>query len=94
MLFLRSFLARTVDLQAFFIIQRFRKSVPYTLRQISSEQRVHVKKQLYRVARSPLGLYALIDYLNFKGLINGNLSDIIDVEQQIKNCDAFEKPFC
>ncbi len=27
----------------------------------------HIKKQFYRVAQSPIGLYVLIDYINFKG---------------------------
>ena len=33
----------------------------------SAEERAWVKQQFYRVAQLPNGIYALIDYVNFKG---------------------------
>ncbi len=64
---LRMFLARTVDLQTQFIIERFKKAIPSMLSHVPIQRRSHVRQQLYRVARLPMGLYALIDYVNFKG---------------------------
>jgi hypothetical protein len=37
------------------------------LQKLPFQKQTHIKKQFYRIARSPGGLYALIDYVNFKG---------------------------
>jgi hypothetical protein len=67
MLTLRNFLADTVDLQAIFMVQRLVKALPLMLQKLPFQKQTHIKKQFYRIARSPGGLYALIDYVNFKG---------------------------
>ncbi len=64
---LRKFLASTIDLQTQFIIKRFKLVLPTLVKNLSIEQKRHVTKQFYRVARTPQGIYALVDYLNFKG---------------------------
>ena len=64
---LRIFLAKTIDLQTKFIIQRIQRMLPGVVKSIPMYQSTHVKKQFQRVAKSNAGLYALIDYVNFKG---------------------------
>lgn len=65
---LRSLLASTVELQARFIIQRLRESVPEIQAAAPGSRRAHILRQFNRVADSgPTGLYALADYVNFKG---------------------------
>ena len=64
---LRNFLAQTMPVQAEFIINRLYSSVP-ALRQ-ASQRPDEVEALFYRIADSelPVGIYALIDYVNFKG---------------------------
>lgn len=65
---LRNFLLETIDLQIAFVIQRLEKSLPKLLRSLQKEtQKNHIKNQFYRVAKTANGVYALVDYLNFKG---------------------------
>jgi hypothetical protein len=64
---LRTLLANNIDLQTQFIIDRLTQALPNILTHTSTQKRAHVKRQFYRVARSKNGLYALIDYINFKG---------------------------
>lgn len=66
---LRALLKKTMYLQTLFIIYRFNDSIPSLIRAASRRgTKSHVVTQLYRVIKSPLGLYALIDYSNFKGM--------------------------
>ncbi len=67
MLELRAFLIATKPLQLLFLEERLYQALPKMLEIISEDLRLQVKKQFYRVANSPYGLYALIDYVNFKG---------------------------
>ncbi|MCF7791234.1 MAG: hypothetical protein K9L78_00595 [Victivallales bacterium] len=65
---LRKFLKKTMYCQTIFIIYRFNDSIPKLLK--AAERRgteKHVVEQLNRMARSYLGMYVLIDYVNFKG---------------------------
>ncbi len=64
---LRSFLARTVDLQTTFLIQRLQQALPKMLAEAPAAERAAVERQFERVASSARGCYALIDYVNFKG---------------------------
>jgi hypothetical protein len=64
---LRTFLVQTIDLQVRFIVQRLENLFPALLATVEPAQQKHLKTQFYRIAKSPNGLYALIDYLNFKG---------------------------
>ncbi len=65
---LRSFLANTVPVQTAFIVQRLEQALP-KMKQATpnpaDKNRLH--ENFYRVASSPAGVYALIDYVNFKG---------------------------
>jgi len=64
---LREFLSDTRGIQADFIIRRLERSLPALM--AASAQPDAVAAAFYRVANSdvPHGMYALIDYVNFKG---------------------------
>ena len=62
---LTNFLSENKDLQIMFIFKRLESSLEKML--AVSNDRENVRKQFYRVASSPNGLYPLIDYVNFKG---------------------------
>ncbi|HEX8280465.1 MAG TPA: hypothetical protein VF551_03735 [Chthoniobacterales bacterium] len=64
---LRQFLASTVDLQADFLVQRLQRALPKMLSEAPGAERANVQRQFDRVATTPEGCYALVDYVNFKG---------------------------
>ncbi|MDQ7003802.1 MAG: hypothetical protein Q9N67_02315 [Ghiorsea sp.] len=65
---LRQFLADTKAVQASFIMKRLQDALPKILAVVSSEQdKEHIQHQFERVAATPNGWYALVDYVNFKG---------------------------
>jgi hypothetical protein len=66
---LRQFLADTTDLQVDFIIKRFAQAVPELLSEVRASQRQTIEASLYHIGQShpPYGIYALIDYVHFKG---------------------------
>lgn len=67
MVTLREFLLDTVPLQSLFMAQRLQESLPKILNAAPEGNREHIKAQFYRVANSPMGIYVLVDYVNFKG---------------------------
>lgn len=67
---LRTFLGNTMGEQTAFIIARFENALAAMLASTDSEEKAElIEKNFYAVAAStpPHGLYALIDYVNFKG---------------------------
>ncbi len=62
---LTSFLYNTRDVQVMFIYERLRLSLEKMKEK--SKNKDNLEYQFYRVANSKNGLYALIDYVNFKG---------------------------
>lgn len=64
---LRQLLVATIPQQARFAALRLEKSLPKMLAAAPAEDRSRIEKNFYRVAAEPLGLYALMDYVNFKG---------------------------
>jgi hypothetical protein len=64
---LREFLARTVDLQAQFLVDRLQHALPKMLEETAPANRAHIEQQFERVSSSAPGCYALVDYVNFKG---------------------------
>jgi len=64
---LREFLAHTVDLQAQFLVSRLQQSLAKMLNEAAPGERANVERQFGRVAGTPHGCYALVDYVNFKG---------------------------
>lgn len=67
MVSLREFLVKTIPQQSLFMAGRLEDSLPKILEAAPPENREHIKEQFYRVANSPMGMYVLIDYVNFKG---------------------------
>lgn len=64
---LRQLLADTIALQAEFMANRLQKSLPAMLNKFAEERRERVVKHFNSLLNDPMGLYALLDYLNFKG---------------------------
>ena len=62
---LRQFLARSIDLQAEFLVRRLQNSLPKMLDQATDRE--NVQRQFVRVGANEQGCYALVDYVNFKG---------------------------
>ncbi len=67
MVSLREYLLETIPQQSLFMAGRLEASLPKILEAAPPELREHIKTQFYRVANSPMGMYVLIDYVNFKG---------------------------
>jgi hypothetical protein len=66
---LRALLEQSVPEQTAFIVQRFHAAVPLLLAAAPPAARAALERKLAAVAQSamPRGLYALIDYVHFKG---------------------------
>ena len=64
---LRDLLAEHIDLQILFMVKRLDQALPTLLRHVPEHEHPHLIFQFYRLAQTPSGLYALLDYLNFKG---------------------------
>lgn len=64
---LRSFLKETIPVQTEFMIQRLHWSLPKLFGALTFFKKRAVRVQLKRLTDTPQGLYAIIDYLNFKG---------------------------
>ncbi|MDD5199571.1 MAG: hypothetical protein PHC88_07180 [Terrimicrobiaceae bacterium] len=64
---LRALLAGSVALQARFCAHRLERALPKMLAVAPAGEREGIRANFYRVAAQPLGMYALIDYVNFKG---------------------------
>ncbi|HEU4679779.1 MAG TPA: hypothetical protein VFS35_09685 [Terrimicrobiaceae bacterium] len=64
---LRTLLKDTLGWQARFAAVRLERALPKMLAAAPSAERPKVSDNFYRVAGEPLGLYALMDYVNFKG---------------------------
>ncbi|MCG2677242.1 hypothetical protein L6386_01555 [bacterium] len=65
---LKDFLIKTKPLQAAFILKRLEDALPLILKHASEDIRENIALQFHRVASAPSGIYALADYINFKGL--------------------------
>lgn len=64
---LRHILSRTVALQARYASTRLEESLPMMLKVAPPDQRDRIRHNFQRVAAQPMGPYALMDYVNFKG---------------------------
>ncbi len=67
MMELRQFLANTVPEQARFVAQRLEQSLPKMREAAPPQAREDIQRRFYALAETPKGLYAMIDYVNFKG---------------------------
>ena len=64
---LRSFLQQHKALQAEFMQQRLRLALPKLLVHLEAKSQSHISRQFEYVEASPMGMYVLMDYVNFKG---------------------------
>lgn len=64
---LRTLLASTIALQAEFMAARLQKSLPLMINNFPEEKRSLILTHFNSLVSDPMGLYALLDYLNFKG---------------------------
>jgi len=64
---LRSFLASTMEEQTEFIVRRLRASLPKMKNAVPAADGARLERNFRVLAETRTGLYALIDYVNFKG---------------------------
>lgn len=64
---LRKWLAANVTLQTDFIIARSRAALPKIVAAAPASEKSRIEANYHKLATSPQGTYALIDYVNFKG---------------------------
>jgi hypothetical protein len=64
---LRDLLARTVPLQSRFLANRMEAALPKMRSEASGATRANVERQFARLASTGAGMFAMIDYVNFKG---------------------------
>ena len=64
---LRSLLLKTIDIQVLFITNNLKQSLNRMMDSICESKKKHIRYQIDRLISFPNGLYALIDYRNFKG---------------------------
>jgi len=64
---LRAMLSKTVTAQARYAAMRMESALQKMLASTQPSTRAKIEKNFHRVAAEPLGFYALMDYVNFKG---------------------------
>ena len=64
---LKNFLGKTQGFQTQFIIRRVKGILPRMLTAIPEEKRSEIELKFKEIADDPKGMFALIDYVNFKG---------------------------
>jgi len=64
---LMDFMLKTKDCQAEYLIDHTKRSLRQIISFASKDQRPRIRKYLDQLSSSPQGLYAIIDYLDFKG---------------------------
>lgn len=67
MIELRNFLQQTIPIQAEYMVKNLEKTLPELLASAPQEDRSSIYNNFYTLARTPAGIYALVDFLNFKG---------------------------
>lgn len=67
MIELRNLLENTISLQAEFVALRLQKSLPLIVSKFPVDKREQMIKSFYLLVGCSKGLYAILDYLNFKG---------------------------
>lgn len=65
---LKEFLLNTKPRQVAFLIQRLKDALPLMLRRVRPINARTITRKFFLMASSPSGIYALVDYINFKGL--------------------------
>ena len=96
---LRHFLADSTEIQVGFIVQRMQHSLPSLFSSLSTDEASILESRFYTLANSssPYGVYALIDYVHFKGSgtkiterYRGQGWGLVQVLQQMKEGEALD----
>lgn len=92
---LRNFLTETKGFQLLFIVERLNLALPKMLEAAPESLKPHIKEQFRRMAASPAGVYALADYVNFRGegllateRYNGQGWGLLQVLERMQGTDA------
>ncbi len=64
---LREFLINTIPEQMQYLLYRLETVLPQIIELISAEERPNVQREIEQLVQTPIGIYALADYVNFKG---------------------------
>ncbi len=64
---LRTFLAGSIETQTAFVVQRLQEALPKMTASVAVRERKRLERNFDTVAQTGSGVYALIDYVNFKG---------------------------
>jgi hypothetical protein len=64
---MRQLLIDTMPVQAEFMQARLDRALPRLLAATASSRRTRIQQRYEQVAHAPMGMYALMDYVNFKG---------------------------
>ena len=64
---LRNWLAANISVQTEFIAYKSRAALPNIMKAAPAAQRARIQANYQKVATTPNGIYALVDYVNFKG---------------------------
>ena len=64
---LRALLAETIPQQSRFLVRRLEAALPRLLQGAPEEEHEALSGRFQRLAATPAGRYALVDYVNFKG---------------------------
>lgn len=64
---LRDFLQRTIPIQAEFMSRNLQEILPDLLSSTPMHDREYINNTFYNLAKTPAGIYAMVDYMNFKG---------------------------
>lgn len=67
MIDLRRLLQKNIPLQAQFLQMRLEQALPNLFANISNERKARIESLYNRILACPNGLYAILDYVNFKG---------------------------
>jgi hypothetical protein len=75
---LMDFMVRTKNCQANYLIENTKRSLQKIIDVLPDDQRPHIDKLISQLSSNPKGLYAMIDYLDFKGPGIGQRGDLED----------------
>ena len=64
---LRKWLAANISIQTEFIAYKSRAALPKIMKAAPASERARIQANYNKVATTPNGIYALVDYVNFKG---------------------------
>jgi hypothetical protein len=64
---LKSFLVKTISIQTQYLIYRLEIVLPQILEHVPADERPNIQRSMDQLMQTQVGVYALVDYINFKG---------------------------